>query len=233
MKTYNFTAVNWVILILTSFFLFMGGVILLVFTLPRGHNNIFIFSLVGLILFIIYIIRLTAFAKVEAAIDDNTISIKWLEKFLFSNKSNITISFNEIAAYRTQSDLNWNWFKIEMKDKNVYKIWQSNLLGKDDYSEFISAFISSIENHNIGVITNSTKDNLTTIRRTKSIHETTGGLIIAGFVIVIIIGLPILLLIFPSTKQPNYFLFALGYVGAIYFLFQVYIQRKKTEKNDQ
>jgi hypothetical protein len=233
MKTYNFKAVNWVIFILTSFFLLMGGAILLVSVIPRGHNTIFMLSFVVLILFIIYILRMTSFAKVEVTIDDDTISIKWLEQFLFSNKRDVTISFNEIATYSTQSDLNWDWFKIEMKDGNVYKIWRSNLLGNDDYSEFISEFISSVENHNIGETKKSVKENSTTIKRGKSIHETTGGLIITVFLIVIMVGFPILLAVSPSTKESNYSIFLLGYLGAIYFVFQVYTKRKGNKKKDK
>ena len=228
MKTYKFTAGNGVIFAFTVFFLLVGGGFLLAFTLPKGNSTIFILSFVGLILFIIYMVRLTSFAKVEVTIDDNTISIKWLEKFLWGNKSDITISFNDIAAYIEQSDSSWDWLKIEMKDGNIYKIWRSNtFLTNGDYSEFISAFISSVENHNIGVTKNSLKENLTTIKRAKSIYETTGGLIMVGFVIVLLVVLPTLIIIFPSTKEPNYFIIGLGYIGATYFVFQVYTERKK------
>ena len=229
MKTYKFTAGNWVILFLTAFFLLMGGLILFVFTIEQDVNIIIsILFLVGIVLFSIYILRLTSFAKVEIKIDDNSISIKWLEKFLWGNKPNITISFNDIAAYIEQSDSSWDWLKIEMKDGNIYKIWRSNdFFTNDDYSEFISAFVSSVENHNIGVTKNSLKENSTTIKRAKSIYETTGGLIMAVFLIVTMVVLPTLIIIFPSTKEPNYFIIGLLYIGAIYFLYEIYTKRRK------
>jgi len=233
MKTYNFKAANWVIFALTLFFLFMGGAILLAFTLIQGVNIIIlILSFVGLLFFSIFMIKLTSFARVEATIDDDTVSIKWLEQFLFSNKQDIAISFNEIVAYIDQSDSNWDWLKIEMKNGDIYKIWHSNFLINDDYSEFISAFASAVNYHNIGT-KSSVKDKLTTIKRAKSIYESTGGFFLAGFAIIIIVGLPILLIVFPPAKEPNYFLFVLGYVGAIYFLYQIYIRRKKNKTNDK
>jgi hypothetical protein len=233
MKTYNFKAANWVVFALTFTFLLIGGITLLVFTIPRGHDTIFIFSCVGLIFFIIYTIKLTSLAKVRIIIDDDTISIKWLEKFLFGNKPDITISFNDIAAYVDQSDTNWDWLKIEMINGSIYKIWHSNFSFNDDYDEFISAFVSSVENHNIEETKKSVKDNSNTIKRAKSIYETTGGFIIAAFSIVIMVGFPILLIVFPSTKQPNYFLLLAGYSGAIYFVFQVYTKRKGNKKKDK
>ena len=230
MKTYNFKAGNYVILTLTLFFLFIVGVVLFALASPllKGNDIIFILSCVGLILFIIYMGRLTSFAKVEVTVEDDSISIKWLGKFLWGNKPDITISFNEIAAYVTQSDGIWDWLTIEMKDGNTYKIWRNTFFINDDYSKFISAFVSSVENHNTEVTENSVKDNLTTIKKAKSIYETTGSLILAGFAIVIMVGIPISMVVLPSpTKEPNYFMFLLGYSGAIYFLYQVYTKRKE------
>ncbi|MDR0368161.1 MAG: hypothetical protein LBH82_03350 [Bacteroidales bacterium] len=235
MRTYNFKAANRVVFILMFTFLFMGVSVLSAFTLliKEIHIILSILFISGGVFFSIYIIRITSLAKVEVTIEDDAISIKWLEKFLFGNKPDITIYFNDIAAYVDQSDTNWNWLKIEMKDGSIYKIWQSDFFFNDDYHEFISAFISAVENHNIVVENSSEKDNLSTIKRAKSIYETTGGLILAGFAIVIMVGFPISLVVFPSTKEPNYFLLLLGYSGSIYFVFQVYTKRKGNNKKDK
>ena len=159
MRTYYFKIANWVLCLITSYFSLMGGVFLLVLTLPKGLNNtVFILSYVGVLFFCIYMTRLTSFAKVKVTIDDDTISIKWLEQFIFSNKPDVTISLNEIGAYMEKSDVIWNWLTIEMKDGSIYKIWRGNFpfrLLNDDYSEFVSAFISSVKKHKTVVMKSS------------------------------------------------------------------------------
>ena len=242
MSTYNFKAAKPSLSILTFFFSLIGGTLLIVLVstlgfFPKGNTFYFILFFGGVVILSIYLIRLTSFAKVKIIFDDDTISIKWLERFLFNNKPDITHSFNEVAAYIVQNDPYWDWLKIEMTDGSIYKIYHSSFLTKDDYSEFISAFSSSIENYNNVITKNSAKDNLTlkpeAIKRAKSIYETTGGLVLAGFAIVVIVLLPILLFVVPSTKEPNYFIFGLGYFGAIYFLLQVYTQRKRNKTNEK
>jgi len=237
MKTYNFKAANWVILVFTSIFSFIGGIFLIVLTLPKGNAFYFILSFVVLIIFIIYILRLTSFAKVEVTLNNETVSIKWLEQFLFHKKRNIIISFDKIATYVDQRDINWEWLKIEMTDGKIYKIWHSKFLfTNDDYFRFITAFISAVKNHNNTIEKKSTKEESVvkteTIKRTKSFYETTGGVIMAGFAIVIIVGLPILLILIPSQRVTNYFLLGIGYFGAIYFLCEFFTQRKKRKTDD-
>jgi hypothetical protein len=236
MTTYNFKASKPSLFVLTFFFSLVIGTFLIIFASKFGifpkDNVFFILFFCGLIILSIFLIKLTSFAKLEITLlDDDSISIKWLEKFLFCNKPNITYSFNEIAAYITQDDPYWEWLKIEMTDGSIYKICHSTFLTKDNYSEFVSAFVSSVQNYNMVINKNSVKDNLTikqeTIKRAKSIYETNSGLVLAGFAMVVIIALPILLIVVPSTKEPNYFMFGLGYLGAIYFLIKVYKLRKK------
>ena len=238
METYNFKAANWVILVLTFIFSIIGGLFLIIFFLPKGSNAFhFILSFVALLFFIIYILRQTSFAKVEITLDNETISIKWLEQFLFHKKQNVIISFDEIATYVNQSDLNWDWLKIEMIDGKIHKIWYSKFFStNDDYFNFVSAFISKVKNHNNTVLKKAASEGsdvkLKSIKRAKSIYETTGGLIMAGFSIVAIIGVPILFIFIPHKNPTNYGLLGMGYIGAIYFLHQFYVQRKKRKTDD-
>lgn len=238
MTTYKFKAANWILFILTMILSFMAGAAIIMIAskhgyLPKGNTFVSLLTFGVLILFVIYMMRLTSFAKVEVTFDNDSISIKWLEQFLFSNKQDITIQFSEIVSYVEQSDSNWEWLKMELPDGTVYRIWHSNLMTKDDYSKFVSAFVSSIKTHNKAVRKSSVRGGLTkTIKRSKSIYETTGGLILAGFAIVIIIGLPILLFTIPPKRPTNYFVFAAGYFGAIYFLVQVYLQRRRNKDDD-
>ena len=196
----------------------------------------FILSFGGIILLAFFLTRLAAFAKVEITLSENSISIKWLQQFLFANKPDVAISFKEIAEYVPQGDSNWDWLKIKLKDETVYRIWHSSYLSKDDYDKFISAFTFAVENYNKSSEASVSKDESTPtsniIHRSKTIYETTWGLILGGISIIIIVGLPILLFVFPPNKTPNYGIFGLGYAGAIYFVIQVYLYRKKNnDKN--
>ena len=241
MTTYNFKAANWVLFILTMFLTFFAGVALLMIAtkqgiLPRGNTVASLLSIGVLFLLIIYMIRLTSFAKVEVTLDDNSVSIKWLEQFLFRNKQNITIPFSEIVSYVDQSDPHWDWLKMELPGGTVYRLWHSNVMTKDDYSKFVSDFVSSIKRHNKAIkkilVEEGLEPKTNIIRRSKSIYETTVGLLLAGFAIVIIIGLPILLLSIPPKGPTNYFVFGAGYFGAIYFVVQVYLQRRRNREDD-
>ena len=152
MRTYYFKAANWALGLLISYFSFLGGIFLLAFTLPKGlSNTIFFLSCGGVLVFCIYLARLTSFAKVQVTIGDDTVSIKWLEQFIFSNNIDVTISFSEIAAYYVIFYPIWDGFTIEMKDGSIYKIWHQFRFTKDDYSEFISAFVASVKKYNIVV----------------------------------------------------------------------------------
>lgn len=202
--------------------------------LPKGNTIVFLLFFGIVVLLVIYMMRLTSFAKVEVTLDDNSISIKWREQFLFSNKQDITIPFSEIASYVDQSDSHWDWLKMEFTNGTVYRIWHSNLMSKDDYSKFVSAFVSSVKNYNKVVKKTSVKEGLETkiIKRSKSIYETSGGLILAVFAVAIIVGAPILLLAYPPKGHTNYFALGAGYCGAIYFVVQVYLQRRRDKSDD-
>ena len=150
MRTYYFKIANWLLFVLTIFFSLVGGDVLLAFILPKGLNNtIYYISYVGVLFFCIYMTRLTSFAKVKITIEDDIISIKWLEQFIFSNKSDVTISFNEISTYSKQYSAPWDWLIIKMKNGNIYRIWHFYFFAKDGYSEFISEFVSSAKKHTI------------------------------------------------------------------------------------
>ena len=96
---------------------------------------------------------------------------------------------------------------------------------KDDFRKFFSDFVERVEQLN-----NADKDKRNDIKLGKTLYETTGGLILAVFAVIVIIGLPILLIALPTKKTPNYFGLGVGYTGAIYFLVQVYIHRKKRKE---
>jgi hypothetical protein len=237
-KTYKFKAGNWVIFVLTFIFSLVGGTILLALILPRGMGDYsLVFFFILLFSFVVFMTGTASFARVEITIDSESVLIKWVGRFLFYKKRNVIIFLNEVSSYVDSGDTNWEWLKVEKKDGKIYKIYHSNwFFRKGDYSEFVTDFITTVKNYNNAIKEISTKENedkVEIIKRSKSIYETTGGLIFAGFSIVVIIGLPILLFLFPpSSKSTNYFGFLIGYGGAIYFLIQVYLHKKGKKTDD-
>ena len=235
MKTYNFKAANWIVLVFVMTFIPIGVIFACILLIDKVNILIAIPCCAGIVFLAIYAIRLTSFAKVEITLENDAFSMKWLEQFLFSNRQNITIPFHEIASYIDSGDYYWDWLKIEKIDGSIYKIWHSNwFFSKGDYDEFVVAFVTSVKNYNENNLTNNKTDKKTKIiKRKQSIYETTGGLILAGFCVLIIIGLPIFLLLSPvSSSRPNYFGLFIGYGGAIYYLVQVYVHRKRKKIND-
>ncbi len=235
MKTYNFKVSSPLRLFLTMM-LSLFCIILLPFAESKVVFPGSIFIVMILVVIIpICAVRLALFAKVKVTLDDNTVSIKWIKQYLFCNKQDIIISFDEIATYIDQDDSNWDWLKIKTTDGKTYKIWHFNAfqIRSDGYSEFISTFVSAVKNYNDMIRKEVQQSSVSikpkTIKRAKSIYETTGGLILAVFAVVAIVGLTIMLIVTPSspTKPPNYLLFIPGYIGAIYFVFRTYIERKK------
>ena len=240
---YNFKTSKPILFVLSFFISIIGAAFLLIVLdsmsvfVHKDNTFYFIFSCGVFLISNIFFIRLIAFTKIEITLESDIISLKWPKRFLYNNKPDVTLSFNEIAAYIVKNDLYWDWLKIEMTDGSTYKIYHSSFLTKDDYPEFISAFISFVEDYNVEISRSSANSDLTakpkTIKHAKSIYESTGGIVLAGFAIVVIFALPILLFIVPSTKEPNYFLFGVGYIGAVYYVIQVYTYRKRNKTNDK
>jgi len=203
-KTYNFKAANWIIFLLASFSSLIGGMILILPISSRIFPDFNIFNFIltfgVLVFFVILIVRLTSLAKVEITLDDETISIKWREQFLFHKKRDVIIPFNEIATYVNQSDMNWDWLKIVMNDGKIYRIWHSGWVFKNgDYFNFVSAFVSAVGNHNDAILKEVTKANLEVspklVKRAPSFYEGKSGAIMKGFAIVFMVLIPILLIL--------------------------------------
>ena len=234
MKKYNFRAANPTILVLSIICLFIGISFFIACLILHNINlPIIIISFIGLGIFAFFFIKMTSTAKVEITLYEDALFIKWIERFLFGNKPNKKIFFNDIITYLIQKDSNWNWLKIEITDGSIFKIWQNTFFDKGNYSDFISNFLNYVKNYNNSIVEENTKEmtnNMPKIIRKKTIYETNGGLIMAGIAVLYIIGIPILLILTPpTTKTPNFFLFILGYIGALYLLIQVLLQRKKSK----
>ena len=235
MKIYRFKVSNPWRLVLT---IMLSLIIVIVILNMVGMNfvlfsNVYVrvtFFLLLLVVFSAFLVRLTSFAKMEVTFDDNAIYIKYLKQFLFCNKQNVIIPFNEIVTYIDKSDINWEWLTIKTIDGNILKIWHFSLFS-NKFSDFVSAFILAVDNYNDTIKKNAAQTDLPIypkpIKRAKPLFTP----ILAGFAIVVIVGIPILLILIPNSSNTNYFLLFAGYCGAIYFLLEVYKKRKKYKDN--
>ena len=194
--------------------------------LPKGQPLIFILCFAPVIGLAFYLPRFTATADIEITIDSEGIKRRWVRQFILHNKQDDEFKWKEIDDYVFQPDRQFDQFKLHLKNDTKLKFYHNNDHDdKDDFRKFFSDFVERVEQLN-----NADKDKRNDIKLGKTLYETTGGLILAVFAVIVIIGLPILLIALPTKKTPNYFGLGVGYTGAIYFLVQVYIHRKKRKE---
>lgn len=194
--------------------------------LPKGQPLIFILCFAPVIGLAFYLPRFTATADIEITIDSEGIKRRWVRQFILHNKQDDEFKLKEIDDYVFQPDRQFDQFKLHLKNDTKLKFYHNNDHDdKDDFRKFFSDFVERVEQLN-----NADKDKRNDIKLGKTLYETTGGLILAVFAVIVIIGLPILLIALPTKKTPNYFGLGVGYTGAIYFLVQVYIHRKKRKE---
>ena len=194
--------------------------------LPKGQPLIFILCFAPVRGLAFYLPRFTATADIEITIDSEGIKRRWVRQFILHNKQDDEFKWKEIDDYVFQPDRQFDQFKLHLKNDTKLKFYHNNDHDdKDDFRKFFSDFVERVEQLN-----NADKDKRNDIKLGKTLYETTGGLILAVFAVIVIIGLPILLIALPTKKTPNYFGLGVGYTGAIYFLVQVYIHRKKRKE---
>lgn len=231
MTTYRFKQSSpwlWFISFMTFIFLGMGILIYLAknHVLPKEPKFLVFLIVAPVIGGAFYLPRYTATAIIEMTIDDEGVKGKWLRRFFLSSKPDIEFKWADIDDYVFQPDRKFDQFKLHLKGGTKFKFFHDNGDdSKDDFRKFLSDFMQRVDQLN-----NADSNKLNDIKLGKTIYETTGGLILAAFAIVVIIGLPILLIVMSARKTPNYFGFVMAYTGAIYFLFQVYIHRKRRKE---
>lgn len=171
--------------------------------------------------------RYTATVDIELTIDEEGLKKKWLKQFIFSNKPDLDIKWTEIQDYVFEPDRQFDKFKMTLKDGSKFKFFHNNDYNdKDDFLQFLQDF-----EHKVTKL-NTDNNKINDIKRGKTIYETNWGLLLAAFLILMIIAVPIMFVFFPTKNTPNYAAIGASYVGAIYYLFQVYIHRRQN-KNDR
>jgi hypothetical protein len=214
----------WIISLLLT--IFIGGGIIIAFAangmFPKGQPILFAIIFIPIVVAAFYIPRFTATVEIEIIIDNNGIEKNWLKQFMFCNRPDIKIKWTEINDFVFEPDRQFDRFKITLKNGSKIKFYHNNDHdGKDDFISFLTDFENKVKE------LNSDQEKSNDIKRGKTIYETVWGLILAGFAIVMLIGIPILLFALPTSKTPNYGLIGISYAGAIFFLIQVIIHRQK------
>lgn len=239
MATYTFRAANWVLLFFTgTLSAILGFVLAFTFASVTGivpTNNtvgetlLFILCILAINPFVILMVRLIAMAKVQITLHEHRISIKWLERFLFFKKKDVSIPFHEIAAFVDQSDRYWEWVKIELNNGATYRIWRYNASRNADYEKFVADLLSALQQYNRAMKESAAKEGLTpvTIQRAKTLFETTGMLIAGVVFVLLIIGVSIYGIWSSPTDHGPYLGLAFGCIGALFIWFQIYARSRK------
>ncbi len=227
MKTYKIRQSSptlWIISFILTIFVGMG--IFLVFVSNRiiPKMEIWSFAIIfgSIIIAAFKIPRYTATVDIELTIDDIGIRKKWLKQFLFHNRPDIDIKWAEIKDYVYEPDRQFDKFKITLKDGERFRFFHNNDYNeKDEFLIFLNDFDKKVKE------INSDQDKSNDIKRGKTIYESFGGLILAGFAILMLIAIPIILFMLPTRKTPNYGMIAIAYLGALFYLSQVIYHRRK------
>jgi hypothetical protein len=212
---------------MASIFAYIGLMILIIKAIgyiPKDQP-IFIIALVAPIIFFAFKVpNFTAAVDIELTIDNEGIKKKWLRKFLFQNRPDISIYWTEIMDFVFEPDRQFDKFKITLKDGTKFKFHHNtDHDNKDDFQQFRLDFEKKIAK------INSDKDQTNDIKRGKTIYETVWGLILAVIGIIMLISIIVIFIIFPIRKTTNYAMLGASAIGTIYFIFQVYDHRKKNK----
>src|SRR5688500_2333183 len=97
METFQIRASSWVIYILTLLTIILGGVALGIALLPTKGNSpvaIMLAAVVSGVAF--YATRFTARAMTEWTLTESAIHLRWNDQFIFHNKPDVIIKWNDI-----------------------------------------------------------------------------------------------------------------------------------------
>lgn len=208
---------------------FVTAVFLLLFhysILPELHSLILFVIFAPVVWFAFYLTKFTAIADIEITIDNEGLKRKWLRQFLFHKREDDEFNWTEISDYTFQPDRQFDQFKLHLKDGTTFKFYHStDHDDKDEFRKFLSCFSERVEQNN-----NNKSDTHNAIKRGKTIYETYWGLILSVLAIIMILGVSILLIVSPVKKISNIAMLSVAYIGAIYFIIQVFSHRKRRKQ---
>jgi hypothetical protein len=229
--TYKIIATSWVLWILTLLATVVVGALLLHELLPKD-STISLIAVIFLMALAVFIQRYISRAIVEIKLADNSISIKWLRQFLFHKRPDMEILFSDIESYKYQEDTHFDLFKLTLKDGKELKFWHFTLTRGDDFDKLVFDFPAKVSRYNSKVerrpLRYETSKNKG-IEKEKTIFEGSSAPILAGFAILLLVAVPLILFISPTDKISNPFIGLASMSGGLFFLIQYFKHRKKNK----
>jgi hypothetical protein len=231
MATYKIIATSWVLWILTLLTtVVVGG--LLLHELLLKDSTISLIAVIIVMALALFIQRYISRAIVEIKLTDNSVSIKWLRQFLFHKRPDMEILLSDIESYKYQEDTNFDLFKLTMKDGTELKFWHFTLTRGDDFDNLVFDFPAKVSRYNSNVerrpLIYATSKNKR-IEKEKTIFEGSNAPVLAGFAILLLIAVPLILFISSSDKLSNPFIGLASMSGGLFFLIQYFKHRKKNK----
>jgi hypothetical protein len=214
----------------------LSGALFLHELLPKD-STLSILSAIGLMAFALFIQRYISRAEVQIKLSDDTLAIRWLKQFIFHKRSDMEISLTDIESYKYQEDTNFDLFKLTLKDGTELKFWHFTFTRGDDFEKLIFDFPSKVSRHNKKIERKSDKTDTskmpekaeTIIKKEKTIFENAYAPFLAGFAILLLITVPLVLFMKPTGKSSNPFIGLAGMFGGLLFLIQYFKYRKKNK----
>ncbi|MHB0915906.1 MAG: hypothetical protein ACYC5A_10215 [Thermoleophilia bacterium] len=161
----------------------------------------------------------------------------------------------DIAEYRFRTNTYyWHWLELRLKDGSKCKIYHDrSTVNKDDYLDFLKDFKLMVAEANAGKAEEEDRETASTeaenestspevsektpsaeiaIRKGTDIYDTKGGIVLAGFAILLIISFPVLL--FMPVQNPSSFgLLGAFCIGAAVYLYEFYTHRRAKLKGEE
>lgn len=231
---YRIQQSSQILYIITFLLTLLIGIVMIISFFPKGKSFLlFVLFFLPFFFLAFYLPKFTSIAEIEILLDDNGFKRKWIKQFLFQKRKDDDIKWSDIKNYVFQPDKQFDKFKLTLKNGRTLAFYHNNDFdNKDDFKNFLDDFISKVEEIN----TNQIKNNSEKILIGKTIYETTYGLVIAVFSVTIIIVIPLLLFFSPKKGSLSWStvlgLFSSA-ITAIYFVFQVYIHRKRRKEYEK
>lgn len=164
--------------------------------------------------------------KVELILDREGVQLVWIKQFFLHKKKNMTVRWEDIKDYMYQPEQYFDLFRIRLHNKEKIKLSLDE--GNEEFYFFYLEFEEFMKE------LSSSNQNIK-IKRSKTIYETTYGLIMAVILGLLIIG-GLLMFIFIKPKNSSlsiYFYLGATVVGGLFYILQVYRMRQSAKENDR
>lgn len=145
MATFQVKASSWVIYFLTFFIVLTVGTMIGTQLLHKVNDILYFIVLITLG---IIIVRYAGIARTEWTFSNQEIKVKWLSQFIFHNRKDLIIKWEEIAKYQIRAERSFDLFKLVLSNGKTIRLWHDNLIRRDDFQQLLSYFLEKVEAHN-------------------------------------------------------------------------------------